>query len=397
MSSSRSFPIAVPARRSGFELSRRLRAAIETGALPPGTKMQSTRELARRLGLGRNTVAIAFEQLIAEGYLLARVGSGTFVARSTNRQPLKTRRSGAVRHERAERLAGLRSHFDAALGSGPLRPGMPALELFPSNVWKRCARRALNVYDEDLGYTAASGSQSLREAIALHVTQFRGISAQPEQVVIVEGAQAALHLACTVLSRTGDTVVLEDPSYALARAAFELHGLKLHPVLVDREGVRTDRLPSNAQLAFVTPTHQFPLGGTLPISRRLELIAWAEKRNVYILEDDYDSEFTSRIRPLPALQSLDRNGRVLYIGSFSKTLAPGIRAGYLIVPPHLANAFRAARASSSLGFVNSSSGNAFIIYSRRPLRASLASHARRLRSAPAGTLRGPGTPMPRRI
>ena len=342
-----------PDRHSGeplvLQLTRKLRLAIEAGALPPGTKVQGTRELARRLGLGRNTVAIAFEQLIAEGYLEARVGSGTFVARPMLSQPSKTQVTRTAKPTQADRIASLRSSFNIAAGSGPLRPGMPALDLFPLRVWKRCARRALSVYDGDLGYTPASGLRSLREAIALHVGQFRGISARAEQVIVVEGAQAALHLACTVLATLDGTVVLEDPCYALAKATFELHALHAIPVSVDDDGICTDRLPSKAQLAFVTPTHQFPLGGTLPLTRRLELIAWAAKRNAYILEDDYDSEFTSRIRPLPALQSLDRNDRVIYIGSFSKTLAPGIRAGYLIVPHHLADTFRAARATSSLG------------------------------------------------
>ena len=332
-----------------LQLTRKLRSAIETGALPQGTKMQGTRELARRLGLGRNTVAIVFEQLVAEGYLESRVGSGTFVARSMLPQSSKTQVSRNAKSAQAVRIASLRSSFSTAAGSGPLRPGMPALDLFPLRVWKSCARRALSAYDGDLGYTPASGLRSLREAIALHVGQFRGISARPEQVIGVEGAQAALHLACTVLATVNGIVVLEDPCYALAKATFELHELRARPVPVDHDGIRTDRLPNRAQVAFVTPTHQFPLGGTLPLTRRLELIAWAEQRNAYILEDDYDSEFTSRIRPLPALQSLDRNGRVIYIGSFSKTLAPGIRAGYLIVPPHLADTFRAARATSSLG------------------------------------------------
>jgi GntR family transcriptional regulator/MocR family aminotransferase len=179
--------------------------------------------------------------------------------------------------------------------------------------------------------------------------QFRGVAAQSEQVIVVEGAQAALHLAALVLTSRGDGVAIEDPCYALARAAFELNALRLHPVPVDSFGIDPAGLPRKARLAFVTPTHQFPLGGTLPVARRLALLAWAESADAYILEDDYDSEFTAKARPVAALQSLDRAERVLYVGSFSKTLAPAIRLGYLIVPRHLASAFRAARASSSLG------------------------------------------------
>jgi GntR family transcriptional regulator/MocR family aminotransferase len=165
----------------------------------------------------------------------------------------------------------------------------------------------------------------------------------------VEGAQAALHLAALVLASHGDDVVVEDPCYALARAVFEINGLTLCAVPVDSHGIETSRLPASARLAYVTPTHQFPLGGALPIARRLELLAWAKRADAYVLEDDYDSEFTSRSQPLPSLQSLDRDERVIYVGSFSKTLAPSIRLGYLIVPAHLAAAFRAARASTSLG------------------------------------------------
>ncbi len=343
------FPDRTTGEALAVQLVRRLRNAIETGALPPGTKMHGSRQLAKQLGLGRNTVALAFEQLIAEGYLEARIGSGTYVASTDLRWPAEIHASETVKPENARRIAALRTYFDIAAGAGPLRPGTPALSLFPTNAWNRAARRAFDAHDGNLGYGPSSGLRSLREAIALHVRQFRGITAQPEHVIVVEGAQAAMHLAATVLSDAGDTVAAEDPCYALARAVFELHGLRIHPTLVDGDGIRTASLPRNARLAFVTPTHQFPLGGTLTLPRRLELLAWAEERKAYILEDDYDSEFTAGARPLPALQSLDRDERVVYIGSFSKTLAPAIRVGYLIAPPHLADAFRAARATTSLG------------------------------------------------
>jgi GntR family transcriptional regulator/MocR family aminotransferase len=331
------------------QLARRLRDTIERGMLRTGTRLLGSRQLAKRLGLGRNTVALAFEQLVAEGYLDARGGAGTFVA-AVNARP-SIRKVDAVRPApaRARKTTSLRAYFGAATGVGPLRPGMPDLSKFPASAWKQCARRALATYDRALGYHEASGLRALQEAIVTHLRQFRGVAAQPEQVIVLEGAQAALHLASLVLSSPGDRVVVEDPCYALARAAFELYGLKPHPVPVDFLGIDPGRLPHKVHLAFVTPTHQFPLGGTLPVARRLELLSWAESADAYILEDDYDSEFTAKPRPLPALQSLDRSERVLYIGSFSKTLAPAIRLGYLIVPPHLTSAFRVARASSSLG------------------------------------------------
>jgi GntR family transcriptional regulator / MocR family aminotransferase len=343
------FPDRSSGEPLGVQVVRRLREAIEAGTLAPGTKMLGSRELAKRLGLGRNTVALAFEQLTAEGYFETHTGSGTFVASSGFERRHPQRRVAAPQPERAHRFSALRAYFDIAAGAGPLRPGMPAVDMFPVDAWNRCTRRAFTAQNYQLGYGPASGLRSLREAIANHVRQFRGISAQPEQIVIVEGAQAAMHLAMLVLARAGDTIAIEDPCYALARVAFEAHALRLHPISVDREGLATDALPANARCAFVTPTHQFPLGGTLPLARRLQLLTWAKQHDAYVIEDDYDSEFTSRTQPLPALQSLDRDERVIYIGSFSKTLAPGIRTGYLIAPAHLARVFRTARASTSLG------------------------------------------------
>ncbi|HLI97967.1 MAG TPA: PLP-dependent aminotransferase family protein [Candidatus Baltobacteraceae bacterium] len=341
-----------PDRNTGeplaVQLVRRLREAIEAGSLAPGTKLLGSRQLAKRLGLGRNTVALAFEQLTAEGYLEARSGSGTFVAASGIERRPQEPHADFPAPDGARRIGALRAYFETAAGDGPLRPGMPALALFPTSAWRGAARRALDA-TYDLGYGPASGLRELRDAIAMHVRQFRGINARPDQIIVVEGAQAAMHLANLVLTRAGDIIAIEDPAYALARASFEGHGLQLHPVRVDRDGVQTDALPARARCAFVTPTHQFPLGGTLPLARRLELLAWAKRYDSYILEDDYDSEFTARARPLPALQSLDRDERVIYIGSFSKTLAPGIRTGYLVIPPHLARIFRTARASTSLG------------------------------------------------
>ncbi len=342
------FPDRATGEPLAVQLARRLRESIEAGTLTPGTKMLGSRQLATRLGLGRNTVALAFEQLTAEGYLEARSGSGTFVAASGVEGRQQEPHADFPAPDGARRIGALRAHFETAAGEGPLRPGMPALALFPTSSWRRAARRALDA-TYDLGYGPAGGARDLRDAIAMHVRQFRGINARPDQIIVVEGAQAAMHLANLVLTRAGDTIAIEDPVYALARAAFEGHGLRLHPVRVDSDGVQTDALPAHARCAFVTPTHQFPLGGTLPLARRLELLAWAKRYDAYILEDDYDSEFTTRARPLPALQSLDRDERVIYVGSFSKTLAPAIRTGYLIVPRHLARIFRTARAATSLG------------------------------------------------
>jgi len=344
------FPNRLSGENLAVQLARRLREAVESGALPLGTRLLGSRELAKRLGLGRNTVALAFEQLTAEGYFETQQGAGTFVAAS-HRKPLRSSASSPrPKSSRAARAASLRGYFSIAKGAGPLRPGMPDLAKFPAASWNRSAKKALRVYDGDLGYAPASGLQSLREAIAVHVRQFRGIAAQPDQIVVVEGAQAAIHLSAFVLGRPHGRVVVEDPCYALARAAFEMHDLQLYPVRVDRDGLVVDALPRDAALAFVTPTHQFPLGGALPFGRRSALLEWAARRDgTYIIEDDYDSEFTFKTRPLPPLQTLDREERVVYVGSFSKTLAPAVRLGYIIAPPHLASAFTTARACTSLG------------------------------------------------
>jgi GntR family transcriptional regulator/MocR family aminotransferase len=343
------FPDRTSGENLAVQLARRLRDAIEKGVLRTGTRVLGTRLLAKRLGLGRNTVTLAFEQLTAEGYFETRSGAGTFVAASEMKRPARPRATARTQPMQARRMESLRMYFDVATGRGPLRPGMPDLSKFPSASWKRSSRKALEIYGSDLGYGPAAGLRSLREAIAAHVGQFRGVTTQAENVVVVEGAQAAIHLAAFVLAPPGARIVVEDPCYALARAAFEAFGLQLHPVAVDDDGIRVDALPRDASLAFVTPTHQFPLGGTLPVSRRMALLAWARETNAYVIEDDYDSEFTSKTRPLPALQSLDRDERVVYVGSFSKTLAPVLRLGFIIAPPHLAKAFRAARASAALG------------------------------------------------
>ncbi len=342
-----------PDRRSGeqlcVQLTRRLREAIESGAFPVGTRLLGTRQLAKRLGLGRNTVALAFEQLTAEGYLATRTGSGTVVAAagraSAPARPLVKREQP----ESARRTAALRARFTTSAGAGPLRPGMPDLAAFPHTAWERCARKALDAYRGDLGYSRASGLSALQDAIALHVRQFRGVTANAKQIVVVEGAQAALHLIASVLARAGDRVIVEDPCYALARAAFETHDLSLVPVPVDADGLCVDAIPCAARLAYVTPTHQYPLGGALPVARRTVLLQWAVECGGYIVEDDYDSEFTSKAQPLPPLQCLDREERVVYVGSFSKTLAPGIRVGYIVAPPHLVDAFTVARAVAGLG------------------------------------------------
>lgn len=342
------FPDRTSDESLGAQLVRRLRAAIESGFFPAASRLLPSRELALRLGVSRNTVTSALDQLIAEGYLDSRVGAGTFVTstlHAARSRPAATSRNlpAAARDLAAvcEQLAAVGSSF------GPLRVGAPDLAAFPLRAWHRIERRNLAFADSHLDYGDGSGLPALREAISRHIAQFRGVVADPDQIIVVEGAQAALHLIAIVLTRSGEHVAIEDPAYQLARAIFAANGLLLHGVMVDGQGMRTSELPREAALAYVTPSHQFPLGGAMPLGRRTELLEWAQACNAYIVEDDYDSEFDAH--PLPALQSLDRDERVIYVGTLSKTLAPGLRLGYVVAPRHVAPALRFARTVTSLG------------------------------------------------
>lgn len=330
------------------QLVRRLRTAIESGFFPAASRLLPTRELARRLDLSRNTVTSAYEQLVAEGYLEARVGAGTFVTATLHRARPRPAAPPRELPGVAGKLTAIQERLDAVGSSfGPLRVGAPDLRAFPMQAWRRLERANLALADRHLDYGEASGLLELREAISQHIAQFRGVVADPEQIIVVEGAQAGLHLVAFALLQSGGKVAIEDPCYQLASTIFAAHGLILHAVRVDAEGLCTGELPRRASLAYVTPSHQFPLGGALPLRRRAELLSWARDNDAYVVEDDYDSEFDSH--PLPALQSLDRDERVIYVGTLSKTLAPGLRSGYVVVPRHLVATFRFARAVTSLG------------------------------------------------
>lgn len=342
------FPDRASLEPLGTQLVRRLRSAIESGFFSPGSRLLPSRELARRIGVSRNTVTSAFEQLIAEGYLEARVGAGTFVAAALHvvhrdaAPPIRTLPPPA------RELEAIREALEAVGSSyGPLRIGAPDISAFPVRTWRRLIRKNLEQTDAHLDYGQSSGLLALREAISRHIAQFRGVTAEHDRIIVVEGTQGALHLIAFALTHRGERIVIEDPCYQLARTIFAAHGLELYAVPVDCDGLRTNDLPRAASLAYVTPSHQFPLGGALPPSRRAALLEWARRTDAYVIEDDYDSEFDAH--PLPALQSLDHHERVIYTGTFSKTLAPGLRVGYIVVPRHLAKTFRFARAIVSLG------------------------------------------------
>ncbi|HEY2473496.1 MAG TPA: PLP-dependent aminotransferase family protein [Candidatus Cybelea sp.] len=342
------FPDHESSEPLGAQFVRRLRTAIKSGFFPTASRLLPSRTLARRLGISRNTVTSALDQLVAEGYLEARVGAGTFVT-DTLHEPRKLTDAPARQLPIAAReLTSIQTRLDAVGSSfGPLRVGAPDLSAFPLRTWQRLERKNLAVVEEYLDYYDASGLLDLRRAISGHIAQFRGVVADSDQIIVVEGTQGALDLIAFVLTKCGSEVAIEDPCYQLARAIFEGHGLLLHGVAVDRAGMRTNELPREASLAYVTPSHQFPLGGAMPLARRKEILEWAQLADAYIVEDDYDSEFDAH--PLPALQSLDRDDRVIYVGTLSKTLAPGLRAAYIVAPRHLAPTLRFARAVTSLG------------------------------------------------
>lgn len=338
-----------------------LRDAILSGRLAPGARLPSSRLLATDLRVSRNTVSLAFDQLRAEGYLEGRVRAGTFVTQTLPDGLLHARRPAADRRSShapaapriSTRGARLTMHTvtSAGIAAEALRPfqtGMPALDAFPAPLWARLTMRRWRRADSKLlAYGDAAGHRPLREAIAAHAAAARGVRCTADQVIVVSGAQRALFLAASLLLDPGDCVWLEDPGYPGAQSALAGAGARLVPVPGTEEGLDVEAgeaLAPAARLAYVSPSHQFPLGATMSAARRIALLRWAARADAWVLEDDYDSEFRYATRPLPSLQGLDTEDRVLYIGTFSKTLFPALRLGYLIVPPGLVDAFVMAQA-----------------------------------------------------
>ena len=317
----------------------RVRASIESGALRPGDRLPSARALASDLGAARGTIEEAYGLLVAEGYVVRRGPGGSVVAPDLQKAP-PARKTATTK---AQPFVQSIPTPDRPL---PFAGGLPAFDAFPRKLWARLvARQGRALVDTAMAYPDASGHPPLREAVARYLTLSRGIACSPEQVLITGGYQSALDLVVRVVLRPGDKVWFEEPGYFIARKALEAMAVRLVPVRVDGEGLRVAegvaRAPE-ARLAIVTPAHQSPLGVSLSLSRRLALLTWAADRDAWILEDDYDGEFHYAGRPLPALKSIDRAQRVLYAGSFSKVLYPGLRLGYLVVPDQLQPTFLAA-------------------------------------------------------
>lgn len=338
-----------------------IRRSILAGEVQPGTRLPASRALADELGVSRLTVVNAYDQLLAEGYLEGRAGSGTYVASELPDDLLSVKarkpdgpkpKPSAIRLSKfGERLAALEGETIRARTISAIRPfqhGLPAIDEFPFDVWSKIA---LQVHRDPprsvLAYGDPQGYEPLREAIAAHLRSSRGVVCDAEQVVITSGAQQALDLSARIFLSEGDTAVVEDPCYLEARNSFGAAGAKVVGVAVDEEGIdfgKATGAARNAKLIYVTPSHQYPLGVTMSLTRRLELIEWAKQENALILEDDYDSEFRYSGRPLASLQGLDRDGRVIYVGTFSKTVFPSIRIGCLVAPREYVGIFTSARA-----------------------------------------------------
>ncbi len=338
---------ALPLHRLLYES---LRRAVLGGKIAAGDRLPSSRKLAQDLDVSRNTVVAAISQLTVEGYLVSHVGSGTFVSDSLSKVNVARRLAVQAEPGHCARLSqrgrALAETFCAsALEVQPFTPGIADFSAFPVQLWQRLQNKYWRMtYPDMLDYSASGGYAPLRRAIANHLRVFRSVILDPSQVLITSGTQQSLELCAQLLADHGDTVWLEDPAYWGAVKAFMATGLKLHPISVDEEGIA----PSPAdnahppRLVYVTPSHQYPTGAVMSLARRHLLLDAARKHDAWILEDDYDSEFRFTGPPLSSLEGLDQDGRVLYMGSFSKVMYPGLKLGYLVVPKPLIASFKQA-------------------------------------------------------
>ena len=337
-------------RQMGRELHRQLRAAIVGGRLQPGFRLPSTRELASALGISRNTVVTAYDLLLSEGYVGARGRGGTLVADFLSR-PARRNRADAASGPDA-RLNPVWRAPDPLIATGvregcrfDFSVGLPDWESFPFAVWRRLAARSLREASRTPArYGDPQGRHALRDAIAKHTSFARAIACSAEEIVVTAGAQQAFDLLARILVTPGKTTVaVEEPGYPPLRKRFAVAGAKLVSIPVDGEGLRVDRIPRSAKVICVTPSHQFPLGVHLSLARRTALLDFARAQGAVIIEDDYDGEFRYAGKPLDALQTLDRAEAVFYVGTFSKSLFPALRLGFIISPPWARHALVAAK------------------------------------------------------
>jgi len=371
-------PLILPFDPAGIVLDRRrglsqqlyqaLRARVLDGRLSSGTRLPASRDLAAILALSRNSVVRAYDQLYAEGYIESRVGDGTYVIQL---EKLSTQLSTGLSlglstglstfslenaedlsssERSSEALERLKSnHLPVPRSGAPraFRVGIPAFDLFPFDVWAKLqAAFWRNPDPAQLGYGDPAGELQLRELIAAYLRRSRGLSCTAEQIVITSGAQQAISLCAQLLLQPGEGVAVENPGYRAAGHTFAVAGGKVMGVPVDEEGMDCERLVqlADCRLAYVTPAHQYPTGVTMSLARRLALLAWAERNDGWIIEDDYDGEYRYSGAPLAPLAALDRQGRVLYVGTFGKIAFPALRLGYLVLPARLVQAFSQGRA-----------------------------------------------------
>jgi GntR family transcriptional regulator/MocR family aminotransferase len=329
------------------EIYRQLRRAIVEGRLRPGEPLPPSRELARRLSVARTTVTVAYDRLAGEGFVRSRVGAGTFVSEQAVREPTgraaaRRRVHGAIRPRAIWSTIPLVAVYDRP-ARFDFRTGVPDATLFPHDHWRRLMARELRAEPGAGLYGHPAGHPGLREAIARHIAVSRGVEATADDVTITNGTQQAVDVIARVLLEPGDLVAVEDPGYSPPRRLFETLGARVAGVPVDREGLVVDALPRRTRLVYVTPSHQYPLGVSMSLARRRALLAWAERNDAAILEDDYDSEFRFHGRPVEPLQTLDTGGRVIYVGTFSKALLPGLRLGFVVAPASLHAAIHRAK------------------------------------------------------
>ncbi|WP_022963581.1 PLP-dependent aminotransferase family protein [Halopseudomonas pelagia] len=341
-------------------IQRALRELILDGALDPGLKLPATRVLAKSLGIARDTVENAYVQLHRDGFIVRRGGAGSYVCETvgTELRGAARRRIKAqeVNSNQAVPGAGLSQRGRMIFDSGGVNDqqvirafatGLPETRTFPTDVWERLQRQVMKDYRANvLLHGDPQGAEPLRKAIATYLNLERGAKCSPDQILVLSSTRQALFLCAQLLVDAGKPILLENPGYYGAKKAFETAEAKVVPIDVDELGIRTDLLyadRSGANCVYVTPSHQYPTGATLPLERRLELINWAAEKGKWVIEDDYDSEFHYDGQPTACVQGLDKYQRTLYLGTFSKTLYPGLRMGYMVLPHELVKAFTYAR------------------------------------------------------
>jgi GntR family transcriptional regulator/MocR family aminotransferase len=338
------------------------RAMIVGSNLSVGQQIPSTRSLAAELEISRIPVLTAYAQLLAEGYFESRAGSGTFVCRSlpellmsTERPTSRPREVHSGSRPIAERALRLPPYkkLPWMSATGAFSLGQPAFDQFPFHIWSHVVmRHCRNPHASALQYSGPRGSEHLRNAICTYLRTARAVHCDPQQVMIVTGSQQALEISARVLLDPGNPVWMEEPGYWLTRYVLIAAGARLVPVPVDGEGLNVSigvKLCRKARAAFVAPSHQYPLGATMSASRRLQLLDWAQRSGSWIIEDDYDSEYRYDTMPIASLQGLDQNSRVIYVGTFSKTLFPSLRLGYVVIPVDLVDRFAAVRNAMDVG------------------------------------------------